>query len=212
MKRFLFVFIAVCLLISCTAVGEEMEITWHEVFGLKKGASPEEISTTIQEIFSVSADEPDDIFFSPKETEFLGLPIRWITLHISDKIWVFRGFDISFEKKYITANNIQSICQQLSEVYGDPCVCNITTEVITLNGKELKPLSLDDSEGIQKGIDKCTIRGKICWDNISISFFSTMTEDANSSLVEVKSLDFLAAFSDASLEKEIQDLYGIRGR
>lgn len=205
MKKVLSVILVVFLLTSVCSADEAKAVSWHSIFGLSEGATEEEISNAIQKTFSVEPSSVDAHNYYPKNKYFYGLPVKWAIIHSFTLNQQHSGLEISFEDESLSAKNIEMLYQQFCNEFGEPTVCNISKEIITINGKGEEPINIDDLESIQLAIDQNIITGTICWDNISIGFQSSVYNAKPFVTFEID-----AAFSEASLNKKVKDLYGIK--
>lgn len=177
MKKII-LFILCFTLICSTVLAEEINnnsnneqdtSAFHSAFGLSKGATGEEISKTIQSMFSVSPASSDQNYFFPTSQYLYDLPIYCIYASVDENI-ENRVIDISLKDDCLNADNIQSLYQHFCSEYGEPTKNMVSKSIVTINGKEEVPISINDTAELQLAIDQCAISGYIAWDNICLTF------------------------------------------
>ena len=204
MKRILACLLALVCLAASWAFAEERTFTFHSVFGLKEGAGPDEISTAIRGAFSTVPSEGGH--FYPVNKYFYDFPVRQIELETSDSYGTYRSFEITLEENSLTAENLLLLYRQFSGEFGDPEICVLEKEVITVRGKEKVRLSPDDPEEIQKAMDQYNFYGLICWGNITLTANAYAT---GASAAGSREFRLEAAYSRYSLRREIREYYGL---
>ena len=202
MKKLVSALLTLLLLLSC-AGAEDQTVTFHSVFGLSEGATPEEIRSAIESVFSVKPE--DEYTYYPKNQFFYGLLVQRIKVNTSDDLGTWRSIDIVLADDCLTADNVLQLYTLLCSDLGSPSVCKITYETSTIKGNEKVEIPLDDVKTLQLKIDQHNLSGLICWDNVSLVFSSYVFDSKNQ-----KSIRFAAAFSTDSLNKEVRYLYGIK--
>ena len=200
--------ILVAALFASVCYAEEKTVTYHSAFGLSEGATQEEILKAISETFSVRTTEENEKYYFPDHQYLYGIPIDCIRTDISDLIYIRRGIEVSFTDESLSAENVATVYEQLCSAFGDPTVCNISKSVVTINGKEDVPVSVDSLDEIQLAIEQYTINGTVCWDNISLCF-SAYILDMGVGDKEHISFKIDVAFSEATLKREVISLYNL---
>ena len=204
MKKLIAVILLVCMIVSW-ALAEGPEIMFYSVFGLTEGATNEEISKAIQNTFSVKPSSINENNFYPDEKFFYNFPISWIIM-TNDRLGKYRGFEIELKEECLSAENLYLFYQKFCDEFGDPVVCELEHEIITINGKEKAPLTIDDMDAIQNAIDQSSFSGLICWNNISINARSYIY-DLTSKPKKTKVFTFYFAFTKDSLKRQVRMYY-----
>lgn len=202
MKKLLILCLALVLFASAACAEE---ITWHSVFGLSEGASPEDLEKMIETVFSVEPADDSNMYF-PEHKYLYDLPIRWIVkdTYGTELAPPYVYLDIEFEEESLTAENIAFLYKKLCEEFGAPTYNHLARNTITVNGEEEIVISPVDTDAVQLAIDQLALDGLICWDNVSLACYDKIVPYLEK---EIKSFTLGVAYNDWSLKREVRLMY-----
>lgn len=203
MKKLLIICLALFLFASAACAEE---ITWHSVFGLSEGATPEELEKMIETVFSAEPSKLDSNMYIPDHKYLYDLPIRWIIKNTYSTEFAppYVYFEIEFEEESLTAENIAFLYKKLCEEFGSPTYNHLVKNTITVNGEEEILISPVDTDAVQLAIDQFAMEGLICWDNVSLECYDKISSYFKD---ESKAFTFGVAYNEGSLKREVKLLY-----
>lgn len=159
MRKICAFMLALVLLIAST----EAEVVWYYPFGITEESTEEQIIDVLCRTFSASYD-PETQNYRITDQKIFDIPVTQLS-YKNSRIEIMLSNAIS-------STGILHAYANLCDEYGEPQIYDVYEEVITLSGKERRPVEIRDYSTVGRAWDEHRLSGTVCWGNVSFEIAS----------------------------------------